>query len=391
MILHKYCTWLSLGFFTLTALGCGKDNERNTSPSSSGGGGGTGAVSGDGDGTGAMSGDGDGDSTGGTGNSGPLCEGSASQACPLAWAGVNLAGAEFGNTIPGEFNADYTYPGATDLDYFADQGMTMIRLPFRWERLQPSLNEELSSNELERLRSTVDLALERDLTVVLDPHNYARYLLNGEEQVLGAGGLTSEHFADFWTRLATEFKEDESLVLGLMNEPHDMPTSSWVDAANAAIAAIRETGAEQLILVPGNHWTGAHSWTTSDNAVALLAIADPIDNYAFEVHQYFDANYSGSSPGCVHQDGSLLVGEMTMWLKENGKQAFLGEFGAGSGDDCRVAIRSILNHLQQNSDVWLGWTYWAGGPWWGDYFTSITPDESGEDKPQMTWLLEHLP
>src|SRR5690606_35093857 len=149
-----------------------------------------------------------------------------------------------------------------------------------------------------RLRSTVDLAVGRGLTVVLDPHNYARYLLDGEEQVLGDGELTNEHFANFWTRVATEFKEDEAVVFGLMNEPHDMPTADWVEAANAAIAAIRETGAEQLILVPGNHWTGAHSWTKTDNATALLSIDDPNDNYAFEVHQYFDANHSGSSPNC---------------------------------------------------------------------------------------------
>lgn len=386
MMFHKYAARFSIGFFAFSVLGCGKDQERDASPSSGDG------DSGDGDsgegsgGTGAASGDGD-----GTGATGSTCDDSASDLCPVAWAGVNLAGAEFGSTIPGEFNRDYTYPGATDVDYFAGQGMTVIRLPFRWERLQPNLNEAFSPEESERLRSTVDLVLARGLTVILDPHNYARYLKNGEELVLGDGMLSNEHFADFWRRLATEFKGDESVVFGLMNEPHDMRTSDWVDAANAAIAAIRDTGAEQKILVPGNHWTGAHSWTNTDNATLLLAVDDPIDNYAFEVHQYFDANYSGSSPSCFHQDGRLLAGDLTSWLKENGKQAFLGEFGAGSGDDCRVALRSLLDHLQQNSDVWLGWAYWAGGPWWGDYFTSITPDASGEDKPQMTWLSEYLP
>ena len=32
--------------------------------------------------------------------------------------GVNLAGAEFGSNMPGTFNSDYTYPTASELDYY---------------------------------------------------------------------------------------------------------------------------------------------------------------------------------------------------------------------------------------------------------------------------------
>ena len=32
-------------------------------------------------------------------------------------------------------------------------------------------------------------------------------------------------------------------------------------------------------------------------------------------------------------------------------------------------------------------TYWAGGPWWGDYMFSIEP-QNGVDKPQMAILME---
>jgi trimeric autotransporter adhesin len=34
-------------------------------------------------------------------------------------------------------------------------------------------------------------------------------------------------------------------------------------------------------------------------------------------------------------------------------------------------------------------TYWAGGPWWGNYMFSIEP-QNGVDKPQMTILVQHL-
>jgi endoglucanase len=42
--------------------------------------------------------------------------------------------------------------------------------------------------------------------------------------------------------------------------------------------------------------------------------------------------------------------------------------------------------MDENSDVWLGWTYWAGGAWWSDdYFASVQP-LNGKDRPQMAIL-----
>ena len=35
--------------------------------------------------------------------------------------GVNLAGAEFGNNVPGVFGTDYTYPTHTEIDYYASK------------------------------------------------------------------------------------------------------------------------------------------------------------------------------------------------------------------------------------------------------------------------------
>jgi endoglucanase len=311
--------------------------------------------------------------------------------CRLPWAGVNLAGAEFGGTIPGVPDQDYTYPGPNDVGYFAKKGMTIIRLPFLWERLQPVLGGPFDPEELNRLKTAVSLATAQGMTVIVDPHNYARYQIANEEHVIGDGILLPEHFATFWQQLAIELQMEPSVVFGLMNEPHDIDADTWVYAANLAIDAIRGVGATQLILVPGTNWTGAHSWTKSQNAVSMLDVFDPLDNYAYEAHQYLDSNYSGTSGLCTVTDANQVLDGFSQWLRANGKRGFLGEFGAGSSDACQTAVTSVLNHLEYNADVWLGWTYWAGGPWWGDYFMSISPTATGADKPQMTWLLPHLP
>ena len=59
----------------------------------------------------------------------------------LAFAGVNLAGAEFGK-VPGTYATDYTYPAPASIDYFSQLGFNLIRVPFRWERLQPTLESD---------------------------------------------------------------------------------------------------------------------------------------------------------------------------------------------------------------------------------------------------------
>src|SRR5262245_143740 len=45
--------------------------------------------------------------------------------------------------------------------------------------------------------------------------------------------------------------------------------------------------------------------------------------------------------------------------------------------------------MQQHTGAWQGVTYWAGGPWWGNYMFSIEP-QNGVDKPQMGILVQHL-
>jgi endoglucanase len=320
----------------------------------------------------------------------------------LPLRGVNLAGAEFGadvwggGRLPGRHGTDYVYPDpayATGYDvarYYLKKGANAFRLPFRWERVQPRRRAELDPAELGRLRATAGRLTAAGATVVLDLHNFGRY----GRDLVGSAAVPNADLADVWARLAVAFKDDPAVVFGLMNEPHDMPTEQWVRAANAAIAAVRDAGADNLVLVPGNAYSGAHSWHASwygtPNATALLAIADPRDRYALEVHQYLDRDFSGTSPECVGPNvGSDVMRPFTAWLRAHGRKAFVAELGGGPGPTCLRALDDLVGHLEANADVFLGWAYWAGGPWWGDYFLSLEP-AGGADKAQMTALAPHF-
>jgi endoglucanase len=309
----------------------------------------------------------------------------------VQYAGVNLAGAEFGEgNLPGTYNQHYTYPTKAEVDYFTARGMNVFRLPFRWERLQHETFIALNTTELSRIKNFVSYATSKGAHTILDPHNYARYF--GE--VIGSPGLSVSAFADFWEKLSAEFKDNPNVIFGLMNEPHNMTTESWLEVANAAIAAIRSAGASNLILVPGNGWTGAHSWTSdwygTPNSVVMKNISDPGNNFAYEVHQYFDSNSSGSSETCVSTTvGADRLKTFTTWLRNNNQQGFLGEFGISANETCMQALDNMLAYIHANADVWMGWTYWAAGPWWGNYMFSIEP-ASGQDKPQMAILEKYM-
>ncbi len=311
--------------------------------------------------------------------------------------GISLAGAEFGEgNLPGTHGKEYVYPdakyanGYASPSYFKSKGMNVFRLPFRWERLQPERNKAFDATELERLQTTVKNLKSLGAKVVLDPHNYARY----KNDLIGSEQVPNADFVDFWKRLATLYKDDDSVIFGLMNEPHDMKSEQWRDAANAAIAGIRATGAKNLILVPGNGWTGAHSWTQNwygtPNAELMLTIKDPGNNYAFEVHQYMDGDSSGRGDACVsEQIGAERMKTFTEWAKKNKVRGFLGEFNGGNNPLCEAATAHLLNYVESNPDVFVGWTWWAAGPWWGSSLRILEP-KNGADAPQMRWIEPRL-
>ena len=168
--------------------------------------------------------------------------------------GINISGAEFGSA-GGVLNKDYTWPSTETLDYFAAKGFNSVRLPFRWERLQPVLMGPLDEAELSRLMETVELIRARKMRIILAPHNFARY----NERVVGSTDVPKEAFADFWAKLAAEVGSHKAIYgYGLMNEPHGLGSDAvWPAAAQAAVDAIRAVDKTNTIIVGGDDWSSA--------------------------------------------------------------------------------------------------------------------------------------
>lgn len=309
---------------------------------------------------------------------------------PTYLHGVNLAGGEFGS-VGSAYGYKYIYPNQKEVDYYLAKGMNVVRMPFRWERVQPVIGGDLSDVELARIDAFVAPATAAGMRVILDPHNYARY----GGQLIGSAAVPTTALTDFWRRLAMHYRDNPRVIFGLMNEPYGISGEAWAAVANDALAAIRAGGANNLVLVPGTAWTGAYSWLKTGsygtpNGTAMLAVTDPGNNMAFELHQYLDGDASGTHSTCSSATtGSQRVAEVTAWLRAQGKRGYLAEFAGGDNATCRAAITDLLGYLRDNGDVWMGWAWWAGGPWWGEYMFTLEP-LNGADRPMMSVLAPYL-
>lgn len=305
--------------------------------------------------------------------------------------GVNLACGDFGGVFPGEYDKHYTYPTASDLAYWHGKGLNLIRLPFKWERLQYELGGELNQHDLTKMKEFIAAAGKLGMPVMLDLHNYCRRYHNGEHTIIGHNGITNEHYAGFWKKLAIEFKDFDNLYgYGLMNEPHDLPEDApWFAMAQIAIDSIRTVDMKTPILVGGDSWSSAKRWRAySDN---LKYLKDPANNLIFEAHCYFDDDNSGTYKYSYEEEkgtpnkGIELVSPFVNWLKENGFRGFIGEYGIPENDSrWEVTLDNFLNYLSENG---INGAYWASGPWWPDHAVMTIPTyKGGEEKPQVKIL-----
>ncbi len=307
---------------------------------------------------------------------------------PPPWLpGVNLDAGSFGPSGT-RLGTDYTYPTTEEIDYFTEKGFKVFRIPFLAKRVLRSDADghPKPTVDFSILTKLIDHAASKDAMVILDMHDYGR---TATGKLIGRDPGSVEEFAESWETIAALLAGRQTLMFGLMNEPNEQTAAEWLEGANAAVAAIRRAGARQLVLVPGSHWDTARTWTTTDNKKVMLGFQDPADNFAFEVHQYLDGNSSGTHAQVVTGSGSKRLTAFTEWARKHGVRGFLGEFGWADNAAAHKEGRALLCAMASNRDVWLGWTYWAAGPWWGDYMFSIEP-ANGEDRPQLKVLTQFL-
>ncbi|PVH72965.1 glycoside hydrolase family 5 protein [Cadophora sp. DSE1049] len=320
----------------------------------------------------------------------------ASAASPLA--GVNIAGFDFGVDIMGKAILANANPplaqlgfsdGAAQMQHFSkDDGLNIFRMPVSWQFLINSntLASGPGNNTARSATGTLDVANANkyDLLVkaclatgahcAIDIHNYARF----EGKIIGQGGPSNADFANLWSQIATKYANESKVVFGLMNEPHDIPDMRlWAESVQAAVTAIRAAGATtQMILLPGNDFTGAQTFVSNGSAGNLSTVHNPDGSNTsliFDVHKYLDVDGSGQHLECVSNHIEDTFMPLASFLTANKRMAILSETGGGNSPSCLTNVCNMLMFINANPDAYLGYVGWSAGGFDTKYNLTETP------------------
>ncbi|RFU31855.1 hypothetical protein B7463_g4482, partial [Scytalidium lignicola] len=302
----------------------------------------------------------------------------------VQYAGVNIAGFDFGCGTDGTCDTTQAYPPLSSLGgpdgigqmqhFVTDDNLNVFRLPVGWQYLvNNQLGGNLDQGNLANYDQLVQGCLATGAHCLIDIHNYARW--NG--QVIGQGGPTNDQFASLWSQIAEKYANNSNIIFGVMNEPHDLTVSTWATSVQAAVTAIRQAGATtQMILLPGTDYTSAANFISNGSGAALLGVKNPdgtTTGLIFDVHKYLDSDNSGTSTECVTNNIDSAFQPLATWLRQNGRQAFNTETGGGNTASCETYLCQQIQFVNDNSDVYLGYIGWSAGSFDQTYALVETP------------------
>lgn len=245
------------------------------------------------------------------------------------------------------------------MDYLASRGWRYVKVPIRWERIQRTINGDLSPEELMHLKGFMDRSHKAGLKVIIDLHNYGIYYENvngvGTRRAIGHSRLPIASFADLWLKVAKAFKDHPAtFAYAIMAEPQGeggLTTAVWQKASQAAVDAIHSVDIKSEIHVAGFDWSSTADWEEYNGPDAW--ITDPSGGMIrYEAHHYFDSDYSGeykenyrqamssaqkndskgNNKDALHTRILTELKGYTDWLERNNVLGIIGEMGWVAND-----------------------------------------------------------
>jgi endoglucanase len=290
---------------------------------------------------------------------------------------------------------DTNYPVYSDslLNWYQGQGVASVRQTFTWEAVQSGLGAahpvpayaDYWDDLVAGPKGVVKRLLARGIhvTLALWQGNPAT---SATDITYGGKGFTPQDFGDFWGGFATAINvatgNDQRVSFDLINEPHvstggldvGISLDQWGDRAQAAINAIRATGATNTIFWSGMTWTAAYDFLNNMSADKFLTLKDPLNNLAVTVHDYSGTTNPVLSGTATPTSTAVsdACKDLIDWARKHGIKVQIGEVAVDAGHPHGTFT---LGHDQwadwqqfclANDDVIVGWHWWGNseaGAW----------------------------
>ena len=196
---------------------------------------------------------------------------------------------------------------------------------------------------------------ERGVVVVFEAHDRIGGYYQGEF-------LT--RLIQWYTDLATRYRDNPYVWFDVMNEPgglYSIDADQWINMHGQVIQAIRNTGANNIIIVEGANGGqdagDTSSGMVSESGSAILQYADEVLNYngqsfsniVFSIHPYDQWN-----------GGDARMADYFDRVQARGLAMIVGEYGVQTNANTQAAAQSVFNTTPPRDIGRIVW-HWDGG------------------------------
>jgi hypothetical protein len=191
----------------------------------------------------------------------------------------------------------------TELDAMKSWGANTIRVQQSIDSWKYNLDSPHAAiPNRQAIKELLTLAAERGMYVIFTPYRVTNYHAGGTQDDLpyppyqesaGASDVigSEQDFVDYWVSVVEELKIYPNVIFELWNEPNGGGAeASWFSVAQDCITAIRETGAEQLIIFQWKEGVYANLDYGSDSGsvkwIEDYSLVDTTGNLVYSTHIY---------------------------------------------------------------------------------------------------------
>lgn len=220
-------------------------------------------------------------------------------------------------------------------------------------------NDRLSDQWFATLNQLVQEALEQDLTVILDEHDFN---LCGQDAVTCRRKLIA-----FWKQVASAYQQSSpKVVFEILNEPNRAMDAQWNSVLAEALEVIRKTNPDRNVIVGPAFWNNV-SW------LDRLELPKNDRHLIVTVHYYLPMAFThqgarwapeytqlGVTWGTAEERAALEkdFDVVQAWSEKHDRPILLGEFGAydKAPMPSRVAYTEAVARAAEKRG-WA-WAYW---------------------------------